>query len=81
MDESQQVISRLLLELDEKSDVINEMKEDMAILRGLMEKMHKENNSLSSTNFDLTSRILELEQKMMESVGNVSILSYEFLDV
>lgn len=80
MDESQDVIMKLLSEVDEKAQIILEMQEQETIFRGILEKLRGENEGLVSQNFELTARILEMEQKLMEEAGEISLINFELLD-
>ncbi|AMQ10768.1 hypothetical protein [Brazilian marseillevirus] len=74
MEESDQVIIRLLSENDQKNDRIRELEQTTVDMREQYQKALEENTALRDRNFELLSRLLETEQKILESADNISIL-------
>nr|WRK65123.1 hypothetical protein MarFTME_078 [Marseillevirus futianmevirus] len=74
MEETDQVIMRLLSENDEKVETIRELENSLLEMRKIHQKSLDELVQLKDKNFELVSRVLELEQKILESMDNFSIL-------
>ena len=74
MEEVDQVIIRLLSENDQKNEQIRELEQTTKDMREQYQKALDENTVLRDRNFELLSRLLETEQKLLESTDNVSIL-------
>ncbi|AHA46092.1 hypothetical protein ISTM_194 [Insectomime virus] len=74
MEEVDQVIIRLLSENDQKNEQIRELEQTTKDMREQYQKALDENTVLRDRNFELLSRLLETEQKILESADNVSIL-------
>ncbi|BAU80125.1 hypothetical protein A9K97_gp226 [Tokyovirus A1] len=74
MEETDQVIIRLLSENDQKVETIRELERDLSEMRGLHQKTLDEVSQLKEKNFELVARVLEMEQKILESMDNFSIL-------
>lgn len=75
MEETDQVIIRLLSENDEKLEQIRELEETIKIMRAHYQKTLEENSELKDKNFELLSRLLETEQRILENADNISIIS------
>nr|WQM87150.1 hypothetical protein [Marseillevirus cajuinensis] len=74
MEETDQVIIRLLSENDQKVGTIRELENSLLEMRKVHQKSLDELSQLKDKNFELVSRVLELEQKILESMDNFSIL-------
>ncbi|AVR52929.1 hypothetical protein MarSH_224 [Marseillevirus Shanghai 1] len=74
MEDTDQVIIRLLSENDQKVETIKELESTISEMRGTHQKTLDELSHLREKNFELVARILEMEQKILESMDNFSIL-------
>ncbi|ALX27509.1 hypothetical protein GMAR_ORF135 [Golden Marseillevirus] len=70
MEESDQVIMRLLAENDSKNERIKEYDETVEDLRRKYEAALSQISELKDKNFDLLSQLLELEQQILEQREN-----------
>lgn len=75
MEEEDQVIIRLISENDQKLEQIRELEETIKDMRDIYQKTLAENASLKDRNFELLSRLLETEQRIVENADNISIIS------
>nr|WNL49876.1 hypothetical protein MarFTMF_360 [Marseillevirus sp.] len=74
MEETDQVIIKLLSENDQKVETIKELENNLSDMREIHQKTLDELSQLKDKNFELIARVLEMEQKILENMDNFSIL-------